>query len=263
MGKGNDARGGLSKKEWEKKYGKKWEDDDDDDNGDKSYQDIVDSILDNTPAQQDVLPSFEDVYSGNILDKAGIEEIKKLRPDVVKAFGNDEEKIQKWWQDYGKEEMPELVGRLEAEDYEQAEALYTPYFENLIANDLEDLNAWSESESVSYDRSLRRARFSLAAGGGAIGTEREQVEGEITTDHDSRVSNAVRATERQVGTENVKNAGYESAGREQEGALVGGMKESIQEGQLWYKNQRAQRYYGNANTYYQQPSAYSLSGNKL
>lgn len=153
--------------------------------------------------------------------------------------------------------------KLQAEDYAQSEALYKPYFEQQIANELEDLNAWSEAESVSYDRSLRRARFSLATGGGAIGSERTTQEGEITTDHNTNVQNTVRGTERAIGTDAIKNGGYQSAGQTQEGDIVGKMKTAIQEGQLWYKNQRAQRYYGNANTYYSQPSAYSLEGSKL
>jgi len=152
---------------------------------------------------------------------------------------------------------------LEAEDYAQSEALYKPYFEQQIANELEDLNAWSESENVSYERSLRRARFSLGASGGAIGGEREQVEGEMNQDHTAKVQNQVRGVERNVGTEKVTGAGFQSGGQTQEGELVGQMKAAIQEGQLWYKNQRAQRYYGNANTYYSQPSPYSLSGDKL
>lgn len=184
---------------------------------DKGYKDIIDSILKNTPGQQEVLPDFETTYS------------------------------------------PEL----QAEDMAQSEALYKPYFEKQIADELEDLNAWSESENVSYDRSLRRARFSLAAGGGAIGSERTTQEGDITSDHEKTVQNTVRGAERQIGTAAIKNAGYQSAGNEQEGALVGKMKEAIQGGQLWYKNQRAQRYYGNANTYYSQPSAYSLDGSNL
>lgn len=183
----------------------------------KGYKDVIDSILKNTPAQQEVLPDFETTYS------------------------------------------PEL----QAEDMTQSEALYKPYFEKQIADELEDLNAWSEAENVSYDRSLRRARFSLAAGGGAIGSERTTQEGEMEADKNTRLENTVRGVERNIGTAAIKNGGYQSAGTEQEGALVGKMKEAIQGGQLWYKNQRAQRYYGNANNYYSQPSAYSLDGGNL
>ena len=152
---------------------------------------------------------------------------------------------------------------LKAEDYTQAEALYTPYFKKQIANQLEDLNAWSEAEDTNYERSLRRARFSLAAQGGAIGTERQKAENDITKGHQQRTNNAVRGTERAVGTKNIKNAGYQSAGQNQQGSITEKMKEAIQSGQLWYKNQRAQRYYGEAKTYYSQPSAYALSGDKL
>lgn len=152
---------------------------------------------------------------------------------------------------------------LEAEDYAQAEALYTPYFEQQIKNELEDLNAFTQTESVNYDRSLRSARASLAASGGAIGTERESKEGEITQDHEANVRNTVRGVERTVGTEKLQGAGYQSAGQTQEGSIVGKLKTAVQEGQLWYKNQRAQRYMGNSNVYYQQPSNYNMLGGEL
>lgn len=156
---------------------------------------------------------------------------------------------------------------LEAEDLAQSEALYTPYFEQQIANELEDLNAWSEAESISYDRSLRRARISLASQGGAIGEgtngERQTQEGEMATDREADRQNTIRGVERNIGTARLTGAGFKSTGQSQEGAIVGKLKGAIQEGQLWYKNQRAQRYYGNAQTYYQQPSAYSLTGSKL
>lgn len=179
--------------------------------------------------------------------------------DIIKAITKNTPAQQKVLPDF----ETTYNDKLEAEDYSQSEALYTPYFEQQIANELEDLNAWSEAENVSYDRSLRRARISLAAQGGAIGSERTTEEGEITTDHETNVQNTVRGVERSVGTDKIKNAGYQSSGQKQEGSLIGQMKEAIQGGQLWYKNQRAQRYYGNANTYYSQPSAYSLEGSKL
>ena len=213
------AEAGMTLKQYLKTdaYKKAKKEKDKKNDGDKGYKDIIDSILKNTPAQQEVLPDFESTYSSE----------------------------------------------LQAEDMTQSEALYKPYFEKQIADELEDLNAWSEAENVSYDRSLRRARFSLAAGGGAIGSERTTQEGDITTDHERNVENTVRGVERNVGSAAIKNGGYQSAGTEQEGALVGKMKEAIQGGQLWYKNQRAQRYYGNANNYYSQPSAYSLDGGNL
>ncbi len=213
------AEAGMTLKQYIKTdaYKKAKKEKDKKNDGDKGYKDIIDSILKNTPAQQEVLPDFESTYGAD----------------------------------------------LQAEDMAQSEALYKPYFEKEIANELEDLNAWSESENISYDRSLRRARFSLAASGAAIGSERTTQEGDITTDHETNVENTVRGVERNVGSAAIKNGGYQSAGADQEGALVGKMKEAIQGGQLWYKNQRAQRYYGNANNYYSQPSAYSLDGGNL
>ncbi len=152
---------------------------------------------------------------------------------------------------------------VQAEDMAQSEALYTPYFKQQIANQLEDLNAFSQTESVNYDRSLRSARASLAATGGAIGSERDTKEGNITQDYNTTMDNQVRGVERNVGTDAIKNAGYQSNGQTQEGDIVGKMKSAIQEGQLWYKNQRANEYMGDSKTYYSQPSAYSLSGNSM
>lgn len=179
--------------------------------------------------------------------------------DIIKSIMGSTPAQQKVLPDFETTYTPEL----QAEDMTQSEALYKPYFEQQIANELEDLNAWSEAESVSYDRSLRRARFSLAASGGAVGSERASREGEITQDHEKSVQGAVRGTERSVGTDKIVNGGFQSAGQKQEGSLVGKMKSAVQEGQLWHKNQRAQRYYGNANTYYQQPSPYALDGSKM
>jgi len=183
----------------------------------KSYKDVVDSILKNTPAQNDPLPDFESTYTNDLMK----------------------------------------------EDYAQSEALFKPYFEQQISNQLEDLNSWAESENINYNRSLRRARFSLASQGGAIGSERTTQEGEITSDHNRSTQNAVRNAERIVGTDNITKAGYQSAGQKQEGSIVGNMNAAIQEGQLWYKQQRSNRYYGNATNYYNQPSTLSLYGTKL
>lgn len=187
------------------------------------------------------------------------EKSKKKKSDIVKDILKATPAQQKVLPDFETTYSPELM----AEDYTQAEALYKPYFEQQIANELEDLNAWSEAENVNYDRNLRRARFSLAVQGGAIGSERTDVEGEITTDHNTSVKNTTRGVERRIGTQRLTGAGFQGTGQQQEGSLVGEMKAAIQEGQLWYKNQRAQRYYGNANNYYQQPSTKSLYGTNL
>lgn len=200
-----------------------------------------------------------DAYKQAKKERDNKKDSDKSYKDIIKAIMKATPAQQKVLPDF----ETTYSDKLEAEDYAQAEALYTPYFEQQIANELEDLNAWNEAESISYERSLRRARVSLAATGGAIGDERVQQEGEITQDHSANVENTVRGIERKVGTDRIKNAGYQSAGQTQEGSIVGELKTAIQEGQLWYKNQRAQRYYGNANTYYSQPSAYSLEGSKL
>lgn len=179
---------------------------------------------------------------------------KKVIESILKATPAQQEVLPDFETTY----TPEL----QAEDYTQSEALYKPFFEKQIADELEDLNAWSQAENTNYDRNLRRARISIAQGGGAIGGERQRVEGEITTDHAQTVSNTLRATERSIGTEKLTAGGYQSQGQ-QEGAKVAAMKEAIQGGQLWYKNQRAQRYYGDANTYYTQPTGVSLYGTNL
>lgn len=151
---------------------------------------------------------------------------------------------------------------LQAEDMAQSEALYKPFFQNEIENELQDLNAWSQTETTNYERSLRRARISLGQGGGAIGGERQRIEGEMSTDRNAERTNTLRATERMIGTEALTGAGFGSTGN-QEGEIVGKMKAAVQEGQLWYKNQRAARYYGDANRYYTQPTNVNLLGGKL
>lgn len=151
---------------------------------------------------------------------------------------------------------------LQAEDMAQSTALYTPFFQNQIATELEDLNSWSQSENTDYNRNLRRARISFSNAGAAIGTERTTGEGEIATDHTKKVNDTLTGVERAIGTEALTGAGYASQGQE-EGSIVGKMKESIQGGQLWYKNQRAQRYYGDSKTYYSQPTGTSLAGTEM
>ena len=122
------------------------------------------------------------------------------------------------------------TGKLKKEDYAQSKALYTPWFMKQIGNELEDLNAWAEGENINYERSLRRARFSMAVGGGAIGTERKNVEGEYKKDHEARLSESVRGTERKIGTKRIKQAGYQSASVDKEkGSIVDNMAAAIQE----------------------------------
>lgn len=192
-------------------------------------------------------------------DKKKDKDKKSDYSNLVKTVLENTPAQQPVLEEFEKTYTPEL----QAEDYAQSEALYTPYFEQQIANELEDLNAFTQTESVNYDRNLRSARASLAATGGAIGSERENKEGEITQDHETNVKNVVRGVERNIGTNKLTGAGYQSAGQTQEGSIIGKLKTAVQEGQLWYKNQRAQRYMGNSNVYYQQPSAYNMLGGEL
>jgi len=143
---------------------------------------------------------------------------------------------------------------LQDEDRTQAEELFKPYYEMEIAKQLEDLNAWSEMESIDYERTLRRGRASLAEQGGAIGGERETFQKEAKGEHERSTQNQVRTTEREIGTEKIKEAGYQSGGLFQEGAMVGKMKSDIEGQALWNRNQRSQAYYANAANYYSTPS---------
>ena len=152
---------------------------------------------------------------------------------------------------------------LAQEDQKQSEAMMVPYYENLISNSLEDLNNYVANANVSYQRTLRRARNTLAKGGGAIGTEREGVEKDITQDKDQQVGEVVKETERKIGTEKTKQAGYNPVGIFQEGSLVADMKSSIAEQNLWYRNQRAETYNANVARYYDSDSKKSYNNKKL
>lgn len=140
--------------------------------------------------------------------------------------------------------------KLQKEDLEQSKALFEPYYNDKISTILEDLNTTLQMDSISYDRSLRRARASMALSGGAIGSERTTAEGEMQADFNANKTEKVKTAERSVGTERLTAAGYVSAGTPREGTIVGEMKKNIADQQLWYKNQRAQRYYADAGAYY-------------
>ena len=153
---------------------------------------------------------------------------------------------------------------LQAEDEAQSRALFEPYYNDQVSALLEDLSSTEAMESVSYDRTLRRARASLAQGGGAIGTEREEADKEITDRQTNQRNTRLKTAERSIGTDRLTGAGFQSVtGSPKEGSLIGEMKGNIAEQSLWYKNQRAQRYYGDAKTYYGNGTGRSLTGNKL
>lgn len=153
---------------------------------------------------------------------------------------------------------------LQAEDEAQAKALFEPYYTEQVSNLLEDLTTTEAMESVSYERTLRRARASMAAAGGAIGSEREQNDQEITQGYQYGRKNRLRTAERAVGTEKLTGAGFESVtGSPQEGSIIRDMKANIADQVLWNKNQRAQRYYGDVANYYQQSPGTSITGKAL
>lgn len=140
--------------------------------------------------------------------------------------------------------------KLQEEDLNQSKALFEPFYNDKISTVLEDLNTTLQMDSVSYERTLRRARSSMALSGGAIGSERTSAEGEMAADNTAGRTAKVKTAERAVGTERLTAAGYASAGTTREGEIVGEMKKNIADQQLWHKNQRAQRYYADAGVYY-------------
>lgn len=153
---------------------------------------------------------------------------------------------------------------LEAEDQTQAEALFNPFYEEQIANLLEDLDNVEQMESVNYQRTLRRARFSMASQGGAIGTEREQNDQEITDNYTYQKDNRVREAERTVGTDRLSGAGFSSVtNNPQEGSLIRDWKANIADQTLRNKEQRQQRWAFDAEQYYKIPSNVSVTGKKL
>lgn len=177
----------------------------------ESYQEIVDSILQSTPAFRDPREEFDKYYT-------------------------DE---------------------LRAEDRTQAEELMRPYFEKRISDEMEDLNLWADQDEANYKRSLRRARNQAASSGGAIGSEREEQEGQITSDHQREKTGRVRETERTVGSKKLQKGGFESTGK-YEGSLVGNMKQAIEDQSLWNREQRLNRYISDSKKYYGQPSSKSI-----
>lgn len=168
--------------------------------------------------------------------------------------------FQKPVEDFETKYTPEL----QAEDEAQSRALFEPYYNDKINSLLEDLSSTEQLESVSYDRTLRRARASLARAGGAIGTEREEADKEITDRQTSERNTRLKTAERTIGTDRLTGAGFQGVtGTPQEGSLLSEMKGNIEDQKLWYKNQRANRYYGDAKKYYETSPGVSLTGAKL
>jgi hypothetical protein len=193
--------------------------------------------------------------------KSSSSSVKDLVNKSIKSILNVTPAFQKTAADF---ESTVYTPEIAAEDEVQAKALFEPYFNEQINTLLEDLNVVEQMESVSYDRSLRRARSSMAQAGGAIGTQREENDKMITDDYQYNRNNRLRTSERTIGTERMQGAGYQPvAGTPQEGSLIREMKGTIADQILWNKNQRAQRYYGDVGNYYSQSPGVSLTGKTL
>lgn len=168
--------------------------------------------------------------------------VDKISKSVLSSAPKEKKPVKDFEKVYGK--------KLQEEDLAQSKALFEPYYNDKISTILEDLNTTLQMDSISYERSLRRARASMALSGGAIGSERTTTEGEMQSDFNSNKTEKIKGVERTIGTEKLTAAGYASAGTTREGTLVSEMKKNIADQQLWYKNQRAQRYYADAGAYY-------------
>jgi hypothetical protein len=142
------------------------------------------------------------------------------------------------------------TSKLQKEDEDQARSMFEPFYNEKINGILEDLNTVMQMESVNYERSLRRARASMAQAGGAIGTERTNAEGEMNQDYQTNRNIRIRSAEKQVGTERIKGAGYTPTNNPLEGSLISEMKQNIAEQTLWNKQQRANRYYSDVSKYF-------------
>ncbi len=92
----------------------------------------------------------------------------------------------------------------------------------------------------------------MAQLGAAIGSERTKWQGEVKREKDMREREQVRATEREVGTEEMRKAGYTPFYQNRVGSITDAMNTAIEEQKLWHRNQRAQRYYADARNKYRQ-----------
>jgi hypothetical protein len=134
----------------------------------------------------------------------------------------------------------------EKKDRKKAEEDVKPFYTQQISDTMEDLNAWIETESINYNRTLRQGRARMAQMGAAIGTQRDSAEAEVTQDSQRRKQANLQRTERQVGSGQMTQAGFGSQyGGNRVGSITDEMNASIEEQALWYKGQKTQKYYGN------------------
>jgi hypothetical protein len=181
--------------------------------------------------------------------KGGTKKDYKSILDAVLSNTPAQQTVQPTFEEYYNQH-PELG----AEDLAQAENQVKPYIEQQIANELEDLQLWTQSATTDYTRSLRRARFTMANQGGGIGSERTGVEGEMNTDFQSALTQQQKGVARTIGTDRLTQAGYSNYTNKQEGTLQASQKSQIADWQQWYKSQRSNRYWGDMGNYYKQPT---------
>jgi len=147
---------------------------------------------------------------------------------------------------------------LQAEDIAQAENLEKPFIERQISSELEDLQLWTQSATADYTRSLRRARATMAAQGGGIGSERTGTEGEMAADKKLSETTTQKGFAKSIGTDRLTQAGYNAYNTPTEGSLPASQKANIAKSTQWYKTQRSNRYWADTNVFLKQPSGVML-----
>jgi hypothetical protein len=153
--------------------------------------------------------------------------------------------------------------KMQKEDKKLAESMFNPYYERKIADSMEDLKSYIETESIDYKRTLRQGRARMAQLGGAIGSERTSWEGEVGSQYDRQKQGAIRQTERSVGSDAIKEAGFTSNYGGRTGTLIDERNAAIADQTIWYRDQAMNQHNSGANKSYQRPSEFNVLGNKL
>jgi len=152
---------------------------------------------------------------------------------------------------------------LQQEDLTQSKALFEPYFQQQISDVMEDLNAWAANEHVDYTRTLRRARASYASRNAGIGSQRQRAEEETTSDYQRRGKEMTKQTERNVGTEAIKEGGFTPFYEGREGEIAGNMKTAIKDQQQKFKNEAIGKYEDATSKYYKQEGTSNWLGQPI
>lgn len=133
----------------------------------------------------------------------------------------------------------------EKKDTKKATEQVQPYYAQQIADTMEDLNAYIQTETTSYNRTMRRNRATMARQGTAVGSQRTGIEGETTADFNTNKNSMLQRAERMVGSTALTGGGFQSQYKDsRKGSINEEMQTAIEERKLYYKNQRAQEHYG-------------------